>query len=74
MLHLRWYYKSTPVFYAVGQGMGSYSSWAMLAVFNHFMVRIAALRSGLPASFNHYVVLGDDVVISNDRVASEYRL
>lgn len=73
MLDQTWWYKTTPVKYAVGQGMGAYSSWAMLAVFNHFLVRVSAQLCGLPATFNYYVVLGDDVVIGHHRVALKYR-
>lgn len=59
--------------YATGQPMGALSSWAMLAVTHHTMVRIAALRSGL-INFSDYLVLGDDLVIAHPEVARHYLL
>lgn len=43
----------------------------MLAITHHVIVRMAALRAGV-CGFKGYAVLGDDVVIANDAVASEY--
>jgi len=43
----------------------------MLALTHHVIVRIAALRSGYK-NFSDYCILGDDVVIANDKVALEY--
>ena len=51
--------------------MGAYSSWAMLALTHHLIVRVCALRCGLP-QFSGYAVLGDDIVIADDNVAAEY--
>lgn len=62
-----------PVRYAVGQPMGALSSWAMLAVTHHVIVRCAAIRCGI-LNFNKYCILGDDVVIADDLVAKEYLL
>lgn len=62
--------------YAVGQPMGAYSSWAMLALTHHIIVQVAAHRSGvIPRSewFRDYALLGDDIVIANDLVASNYK-
>jgi hypothetical protein len=47
--------------YSVGQPMGAYSSWAMLALTHHIIVQ----ASGPKTVFN-YAVLGDDVVVSKD--------
>jgi hypothetical protein len=65
------------VTYGAGQPMGAYSSWAMLAFVHHAIVQWAALRAGVisPGSgywFQDYAVLGDDVVIGNTKVATEY--
>jgi hypothetical protein len=57
--------------YAVGQPMGAYSSWAMLALSHHIIVQCAALNVGI-RGFTAYAVLGDDIVIANDLVAEEY--
>jgi len=51
--------------------MGAYSSWAMLALTHHVIIRAAALDVGI-ANFSNYAVLGDDVVINHDIVASRY--
>lgn len=71
LLSFPWWFKSEYVSYSVGQPMGAYSSWAMLALTHHVLVRIAAQRAGV-LNFNNYAVLGDDIVINHDDVASEY--
>jgi hypothetical protein len=58
--------------YAVGQPMGAYSSWAMLAWTHHAIVQFAAWRVGHRSWFTWYAVLGDDIVIADRDVASEY--
>jgi hypothetical protein len=64
--------KSGVVRYAVGQPMGAYSSWAMLALVHHAIVQFAAKRANVVGWFDLYAVLGDDVVIGNRSVANEY--
>lgn len=59
--------------YAVGQPMGAYSSWAMLALVHHMMVQYAAWKVGSRSWFEQYAVLGDDLVIGDHLVASEYQ-
>nr|QQM16242.1 putative replicase [Wunsystermes virus] len=59
------------VYYRAGQGIGIYSSWAMMAYTNHFLIRYAALCVG-HKGFKDYLILGDDIVIANDRVAESY--
>nr|UIW13840.1 MAG: RNA-dependent RNA polymerase [Rhizoctonia solani mitovirus 67] len=66
-----WAYKKAEYKYAVGQPMGAYSSWAMLAITHHVIVQVAALRVR-EIRFSAYAVLGDDIVIANDEVAAEY--
>lgn len=66
-----WAYKKEDYKYAVGQPMGAYSSWAMLALTHHVVVQVAALRCGI-SGFSSYAVLGDDIVIADDAVAREY--
>lgn len=58
--------------YAVGQPMGAYSSWAMLALTHHALVQFAAWRVGHRSWFTWYAVLGDDIVICDHDVAAEY--
>lgn len=64
--------KSCTVKYAVGQPMGAYSSWAMLALVHHAIVQFAAKRANVVGWFDLYAVLGDDVVIGSRAVALEY--
>jgi len=58
--------------YAVGQPMGALSSWAMLALTHHVIVQIAAHYSGYKHKFTNYAILGDDMVIWDQTVASVY--
>lgn len=62
------------VSYSVGQPMGALSSWAMLALTHHFIVQIAAWRTGWPKHrlFTEYALLGDDIVIGHRAVAKSY--
>lgn len=67
--------KSLDLLYAVGQPMGAYSSWAMLAITHHYIVQEAARRAGLLSKggwFDGYELLGDDIVIFNEQVAKHY--
>lgn len=71
LLDIDWKYKKSYVKYAVGQPMGAYSSWAMLALSHHVIIRMSALYCGF-RDFKDYAVLGDDVVIANKEVADQY--
>lgn len=55
--------------------MGALSSWAMLAVTHHLIVQMAA-RQIYPFMekvwFDNYELLGDDIVIFDERVATSY--
>lgn len=71
LLSFGWYWKGDYIKYSVGQPMGAYSSWAMLALTHHVIVRYAALQAGVKGIPN-YVILGDDIVINHDATAQEY--
>jgi len=71
LLSFPWFYRSEYIKYSVGQPMGAYSSWAMLALTHHVIVQVSAQRAGV-SNFTNYAVLGDDIVINHDNVASEY--
>jgi hypothetical protein len=58
--------------YAVGQPMGAYSSWGMLALTHHAIVQYAAYKAGYKQWFDLYAVLGDDIVIAHDGTAKQY--
>lgn len=57
--------------YKVGQPMGAYSSWAAFTLSHHLVIHYAAHLCGIN-DFDSYIVLGDDVVINNDKVAKKY--
>lgn len=58
--------------YAVGQPMGAYSSWAMLALTHHILVQFSAYNAGWRSWYPYYAVLGDDIVILGKGVAARY--
>jgi hypothetical protein len=60
-----------PIRYSVGQPMGAYSSWAAFTITHHLVVAFAAHKAGL-SNFNDYILLGDDIVIKNKKVAENY--
>lgn len=57
--------------YEVGQPMGTYSSWICFTLAHHLVVNYAAKLAGIE-NFNQYIILGDDIVIKNDKVAYYY--
>jgi len=65
--------KKYAIKYAVGQPMGAYSSWAMLAITHHCIVQYCARRAGVAGWFDLYALLGDDIVIGHRKVALEYQ-
>jgi hypothetical protein len=59
--------------YAVGQPMGALSSWAMLALTHHFIVQYAAFKVYRHKRwFTDYVILGDDLLVLDPKVAKMY--
>lgn len=60
--------------YSVGQPMGAYSSFAMLALTNHLIMYVSALHADLKVEKGTglYAILGDDVAISRVDLAAEY--
>jgi len=67
-----WFHRGSFLRYSVGQPMGALSSWAMLALTHHFVVQLAAQRTGWVGWYPFYAVLGDDVVILGQGVADAY--
>jgi hypothetical protein len=57
--------------YSVGQPMGAHSSWAMFSLTHHLTVAWAAHLCGKD-NFNNYILLGDDIVIRDNKVANKY--
>lgn len=58
--------------YAVGQPMGYLSSWSAMTVSHHHLVAWAAVRAKVSLPFNEYAIIGDDIVIFDTDVATEY--
>jgi len=57
--------------YSTGQPMGTYSSWAVFTLTHHLLVHFCASLEGYE-DFKQYILLGDDIVIKNDKVAKRY--
>lgn len=64
-------YKDKHYEWKQGQPLGLLSSWAVFALTHHAIIEYIAFEKGIK-SFRDYAVLGDDVVIWNDKVASAY--
>lgn len=58
--------------YSVGNPMGAYSSWASFAIAHHFVVFYACEVTGVNWKTLPYALLGDDIVIGDQRVAEVY--
>jgi len=67
------HYKGRTVAYASGQPMGAYSSWAVFTLTHHLLVQFCLLKAGLPEKDPCYMILGDDIVISDTKVAEYYQ-
>jgi hypothetical protein len=67
--------KPTEVCFVAGQPLGYYGSWALFALTHHFMVWLAADRAypNRRKPFSRYALLGDDILIADQRVSVEYR-
>jgi len=56
-----------------GQPMGALTSWAAFSLSHHFLVQWAAYKARNELSwFEDYALLGDDIVIANEKVAHSY--
>jgi hypothetical protein len=59
------------VLYGAGQPMGLNSSWPAFALTHHAIVRYCGLKAGF-AGFEDYIMIGDDLIIFNSKVALVY--
>lgn len=57
--------------YSVGQPIGIKSSFPIMALMHHVVVRICLIQAGL-RSFDDYAILGDDMVIARAKPAFNY--
>jgi len=53
--------------------MGAYSSFAMLALTHHVIVRYSCIKANFPVDKLIYAVLGDDGAMANEQVARVYK-
>jgi len=67
----KWGSYETNIKYGCGQPMGAYSSWAIFSLTHHMLVQYCGRKVGFD-DFYAYYLLGDDIVIKDDRVAKEY--
>jgi hypothetical protein len=59
--------------YSVGQPMGALSSWASLAITHHLILQLSARLTYKNVEwFDKYELLGDDIIIFDTLVASQY--
>lgn len=66
-------YGDHTVKYAVGQPMGALSSWAMLAITHHLIVQYSSYQIYKNRNwFENYEILGDDIVIFDEKVPTLY--
>jgi len=74
LLDISWLFDKLHYKYTVGQPMGAYSSWGMLAFTHHCIVQYAykLVYPKSKAIFKDYAILGDDVMIKNKLVANSY--
>jgi hypothetical protein len=76
ILNRPYFYGGKPYIYSVGQPMGAYSSFAMLALTNHVVMHCAALHSNITIGDQSlkpvYCILGDDVAIADSKLAQSY--
>lgn len=64
---------SGPLLYGTGNPMGFYSSFSSFSLAHHFFVWLACKRAQVSFNKLPYMLLGDDIVIGNDKVAETYK-
>lgn len=74
MVGLPFHYDGQTYSYRAGQPMGAHSSWALFTLCHHFIIQLSCSQVGIdPFKFRSYLVLGDDVLIWDRRVAAVYK-
>lgn len=61
------------VSYGVGTPMGAYTSWASFAIAHHYVMFSACQRVGIKWKDAPYALLGDDILIGDQRLCEEYK-
>lgn len=57
--------------FVAGQPLGLHASWPLFALEHHLVVWYAADQYYPGKKFTKYVILGDDIVIADERVAQD---
>lgn len=65
-------YQGASISYARGNPMGAYSSWSVFVLAHHFLIYLACKEAKVNWKNARYIMLGDDIVIADDKVASAY--
>lgn len=74
MINLPYRYKSKDYFWAVGQPLGAFSSWASFSLAHHLVVQYCYYKTHRRIKwFSQYGMIGDDIVIWNRKVAVQYQ-
>lgn len=58
--------------FTTGQPLGTYSSWNLFTLSHHILMWYCAEQVHPGQRFQKYAILGDDVVITDPDVATEY--
>lgn len=64
--------KLEKVYYSVGNPMGAYSSWNSFSIAHHYIIYWCCKELGVDFKTSKYVMLGDDILIGCDQLASKY--
>jgi len=65
--------KGEPIFYKVGNPMGFYTSWALTTLCHHLVLYTCCEKLKINFKTARYKLLGDDIVIFDDKLAFEYK-
>ncbi|KAK6770648.1 hypothetical protein RDI58_032122 [Solanum bulbocastanum] len=68
--------KISEVAFLTGQPLGYYGSWSLFSLSHHYIVWLATLKAYPLRStpFVDYALLGDDILITDKKVANQYTL
>lgn len=65
--------KHSELVFVAGQPLGYHASWPLFALTHHYVVWLAAEEAYPGRYFRDYALLGDDIVIADQRVAEAYQ-
>ena len=65
-------YRARVYRFTQGQPLGYYSSWPVFTLTHHMLVWLAAWECYPGKRFKDYAILGDDIVIADQKVAESY--